>query len=180
MRNRGNHTVTNRLPATFALIGLVAGLSITGCGGASHQAPDANVPLPAATATLRQATVSQWASLVAQQKATLEKALKPWEKNSCSSLSLDYPLCYATLITLQYTAETTNLVLKEASDPDQANYLGTPPAEISDLVAQTVDAANTAGSLAGRKKTRATAGALKFKAALDDLQSSYAGWAPYL
>jgi hypothetical protein len=156
---------------------LLAGL--TGCGGGSDaEVQPAATPSP--TPTGKQATVQQWASLIAQQDQKLDETLGQWHEDDCSALSLDYPLCEIKFMTLGTVAKTLDIQLQGATSESSPSYLGEPPSEVATLVQETVDAAHEAATLADDPDVKDVGVAVRFEGAVDALSTAYAGWAPYL
>jgi hypothetical protein len=134
---------------------------------------------------VRQATIGQYASVVAQYG---QKVRDVWaEQHSClPGDRTDFP-CTIGWLSLGATVQTFAISMQMAADPDADSWLGEPPAEIERLVAETLDAASVAQNAAEeRTNDQCETGAECEPAeralwqSAGDLVSQIDAWEPYL
>lgn len=133
-------------------------------------------------------TVSQWASIVAEQKASLEAWKSDWDTNECSVAGT--LLCELKTITGATVAQTVSISLASPQTRTATNYIGTPPSEIRGLYTDTRDAADAAATAGKAWSDNCSAGAaagsdcgallFQFNSASDALESKFQAWAPYI
>lgn len=138
------------------------------------------------------ATTAQYASLVAKQRATLDKHLEEMLGADCDWSSpgqVDRPglvVCTMGTLGMEWGAETLNLVLEGAQKPGVPAYVGAPPAEIQTLVTDTVTASTTLVKAAKAADDCVTTDGpdcmsklLAFSFAMTGMQGQLAAWDPY-
>ena len=185
-----------------AVIGVGLGLvmALAGCAGAS-EAPSGVVATSASpttpsppTTTTADATVAQYASIVAKQQASMVKTLDDLLSDNCDWTTpgkVDrrpgYGSCGMQMMTANFAAQTLHLVLEGAQKPGAPAYIGTPPDEIKSIVADTMTAADTLVNASENAKsctnTPAPADCPKslfevFRA-MTGMQAQFAAWGPY-
>lgn len=153
-------------------------------------------PTPAAdeetTPTQEASTVEQWASVVAVQQAEWADWQQGWDDATCSSLAASDGAidCSIMLTTAVFMTQTTKIETSAATTPSAGQFIAEePPAEVAELWAETTEAAAVAAD-AGAAWDDAGCGtssstdciglAFDFGSAIDDLQSSFTAWTPYL
>lgn len=171
-------------PAATLLAASSLLLALTGCSGTpGHIAPAVTAKsTPTPTEDLR-----PWASLIAEQEQAYAKWRNPWDKDSCSALSLDTMPCGVEIMTGQFTAMTIALDVDGAVRAGGPTYLGSPPSQIANLWSETKAAADAASSdgqawsdkCAGKSDDSCIALAAALTRDLDTLQTTFAGWKPY-
>lgn len=161
-------------------------LLLSACGASNE--PAASDVQPAAETEASGATVEQFASLISEERRPVDEWLEDWDDNTCSTLSVadGDPLCEASLISGGFVANTAQIVMEGATKEGAAAYIGLPPDEIEGIWQETYDAA-TAASEAGEAIPDDCSTAddcvgkvMDFTMAMDDLQSKYDAWAPYI
>ena len=132
-------------------------------------------------------TVSQWASIVAEQKSSLEDWKSKWDADTCSVAATF--TCKIETLTGATIAKTIAISLASPETSTATNYIGTPPSEIRSLYADTraaADSAQSAGDAWSAACSGSTAGddctglLFKFSSAVDALETKMQGWSPYL
>ena len=83
------------------------------------------------------ATAEQYASIVAQNQGGLLDAVK--SHDDCLAGQAPELACGLNGLTLEMTANTVATSLRAAQKADAPGYIGLPPAEIADLVQDTMD-----------------------------------------
>jgi len=164
---------------------------LSGCS--ASEPSTAPTPTPSEQQVEETSTVAQWASLIAQQKATWEEWEADWDAASCSGIvagSESGAMCRIRMMSAMYQAQTTAIEYELATGPGKKGFIAEqPPAEIASLFAETVDAsaaardAGMAWDAAGC--TTSAAGdcptlSVTFDRAIGDLMSEFDAWAPYL
>lgn len=189
MKTQGTRHITALLALTAALLGVGGCADANGDAGPGEDA--ATTPTPTASAEAspaeEEADPAPWLSLIAVETARLEDATASWDEAICSSsvVADGAPDCGAMMTTLSLVADTSAITLRGAVDEASPSYLGDVPAELADVWAGTLDAAEAA-SAAGAAATSACPGdgclsaAFVFEMALGDLDESFTAWAPYL
>jgi hypothetical protein len=176
--------------------------ALAGCGGEKQAAAVAvksqaatATPTPSDTTTTEtgEATVAQYASLLARQKASMGKSLDEMLGDHCdwgTPGSVDtrpgYMTCGIGVLSINLQAQTLHAVLDGSAKPGVPAYIGAPPAEIKSLVDETMTAADTLAATSD-KATKCTsddaagctATLFDFERAMDDLQTEFAAWSPY-
>lgn len=162
-----------------------------GCGGSEDGAAD-----PAtATTTALTATVSQYASIVAEHRPELAERLSA---SSRCLLLLSGERChefdYIAMAGIETFAARLGAALTSASAPSAESYIGAPPDEIADLVERTIDATDAAAdaftawsdgncAIPNTERTPAsdcTARGAQASFAGSDVEDAFAAWEPYL
>lgn len=158
--------------------------TLASCGG-DQPGPEAIAgPSPTAAG----ATVSQFASLIAPYERDWNDQVATVE-DDCRRVDT-LVACNLGYVTLSLLAETVHLVLTGAVDsPDSPDYLGEPPAEISRLIDQTLEAAESVPAAVETWRDsdcvdpladECLAEALNLRRAVGDLTAAYDSWRPYL
>ncbi len=161
-------------------VALVLLVALTACGGGGETSSIDSAPTPSASASSDEATVRQYASLIAEQETDLQQQIE--QARDCGIAFTD--TCRITALSLRYNAETLNISLDGATKPGVPAYIGPVPAELDSLVADTKRAAlaivdqyeaevSTCGTdcIGAHTRYGITAGRLA-----DELR----GWSPYL
>lgn len=176
--------------ATLAL----AALMLAGCGStvesesAVEAEPVADSPVEEPTST-----VAQWASLIAQQKASWEDWEQSWDESSCSGVTAGAEaggMCRIQLLGATYQTQTTTIEYELAMSPGKKGFIAEePPSEIATLFTATQEAAIAARD-AGEDWDAADCSltpasdcgalAVSFDRAIGELQSQFDAWSPYL
>lgn len=172
-----------------ALAVAVALFAAAGCGVSDNGAePEPTGASPTATAQAT-ATNAQWASLVATHERDWREQAAKVEENCLDPAALF--ACTLGYETLSLKAQTIEIVIDgAATNADSDNYLGEPPAELTDLVANLIEAAVpvepavTAWQETGCEDPLSLdCGAAESRAmvmAVGDLTEAFDAWAPYL
>jgi hypothetical protein len=167
-----------RLLAVAALSLLLTGCAATAApSGEPTTAPATSAPTSDTAPTLR-----QWASVVAEQKTSLDGWQSRWDVAQCSGSDGSNSPCGAQLLEASFIAETISMSL------DSAANKGTPPREIRELATAT-----TASSVDADKAGKAWVASCNSAAAAECaglsgrveitmrmLETKFAAWAPYL
>lgn len=159
-------------------------LALTGCSATPEPTPAPTVDASGST------TIAQWASVVAEQKATFEEWKTDWDSELCSVDASDFA-CAARTLTGTFIAQTISITLTTAVTPTAlTGYLADePPAEIKTLWTDTTRAADDfmAAGKVWSDSCNANAQAegcdvvlFKFGSAADALERKFAAWSPYL
>ncbi|TFC20063.1 hypothetical protein E3O19_01445 [Cryobacterium algoritolerans] len=165
-------------PPVIILAGLIA-LAFTGCTS-TPSAPAAATATPTPYST--EASVSQWDSVVAGQKDTLDRWQTKWDKDQCSGSDGSTSPCRGELLEGSMIASTISMTLGTGAGKD------TPPAEISGLYASTAGLAHDAAAAGQAWQDSCNATAAPECAGLSGsmeismrvLSMTFAKWAPYL
>jgi hypothetical protein len=185
-------------------VGLGLVLALAGCAGTNGTAAEtvttsassATTPSPTNT-TKSGATVAQYSSIVAKQKASIGKTLDMMLSDTCDWTtpgSVDTvsgsSACGLSVLTVNFEAQTLQLVFVGAQKPGAPAYIGAPPDEIKSLVSDTKAAADTLASTSD-KANPCTAPAVSpdsaacvkalfdFYRAMTDMKAQFAAWGPY-
>jgi hypothetical protein len=172
----------------------VIALAAIGCSGGDDDTDAAEASTTTAvdetTTTEATATVGQFASIVAQYRPHITELLP-----SVGDCELDLvsgqrcgEVSSIDMLTLSITAETLRTVLSGAGDPSSRTFVGAVPAEIEDLVADTLEEAgfvaeqaNIDGTTEPCRPDGSTAGTCAFFFLhVRSLERVLAGWDPYL
>lgn len=188
-------------------LGVLALVVLVACGGSD---PETTAPTtagettttteattttePARTTTTRlQATVEQYASIIAEHGTDLRANLE-----SARECALTYPDCGLAAIietvTAGLEADTLFLLLTDGQSPSSDLFIGEPPAELDDLIARTSGAAHLFSDLvesfeaagcqtdtpAPEILDECNADLLRADGYARDLQGALEAWAPYL
>lgn len=128
-------------------LGIVLVLTLAACGGGSDDTGSTtSTTKPAATTTtIETATISQYASIVAEDQAELLAKID--EADGCVGLYEPYACSISASLaafTAQLTAQSLHIRLTAADDdkPNNGHYIGAVPEEIEKLVADTISAAD--------------------------------------
>ena len=166
-------------------------LALTGCGGGSARTAAAgttstrsptSTTSTSAEANAPAATVEQYASIIAKERADISEAadtLKP-----CAIDQSGF-VCVITLMSVGLEAQTLDIELGGASidGPGNQLYIGPPPVELAKLVADTRAAAQDVQTKADAydacKRSCGDEFAQAYFAA-NDLNDQVAAWEPYL
>jgi hypothetical protein len=130
------------------------------------------------------ATTEQWASEIAKLRSSYDDAQASWDGATCSAMAApDAPDCNAWMVTMGYVADTAQITLDGLQNEAGPTYLGAPPEEIVELLAQTTESATNA-SAAGQEVScpgdACLSTAFEFERAWKALGEQFAGWDPYL
>lgn len=178
---------------------LLASLSACGSDSAGEppgQAASASTAAPTESTTptpeVDTATVEQYASIVAKNQDLKKQIGTMSDCDWLGSGSLDADpasiVCQAGVLTLSFQAGTLSTSLKSAQKPGVPAFIGSPPAEIEALVADTVSASDAlekaaaAANKAGCEQTAAgKCAALRIDVmqAMGDLERELYAWEPY-
>jgi hypothetical protein len=162
---------------------------ITACGGSSDEpskSAASAVSSPVATAsaspTVKTATIGQYASIVAEQRAAISERAK--ELEGCVLDASDF-VCKAGVLSASLEAQTLDIKLESAGvdGPGNQVFIGAPPDEIAALVAETRAAAKALqakADLASECKGKCISEFADASFAASDLNDKLAGWEPYL
>jgi ABC-type phosphate transport system substrate-binding protein len=171
-------------------ISIVAALATVGCSASNENAaPDPTPSTVPTTAAADTATVEQWASLVAPFAREWNDQVEQTEDDCLDPLTLF--ACTAGYYILGANAARYVIILEGAQDiPDVDHYLGEPPAEIADLIddtvetAEAVDPAVTTWQETGCDDPLSldcgVVESLTMDMAVGDLTEAFDAWAPYL
>jgi hypothetical protein len=169
-----------------ALGAVIAILALSGCSAGSNAAGAISSPSPSPTKD-GDRTLSQWASVVAEQTAYLAAWKQKWDADLCSAASGFN--CSLQTLSGTFVATTVNVSLKiPESKTAIKGYIGTPPSEIRSLyadtrrLAQAADDAGAAWVASCNAKTAPECATLlfKFSSAVDSLETKFTAWSPYL
>lgn len=164
----------------------VLALLLSSCGASTD--PVETDAQPVAETEESGATVEQFASLISEERRSVDEWIEDWHDNTCSTLSVadGDPLCETSLISGSLIADTAKITMEGATKEGVPAYIGQPPEEITSIWQETFDAATTA-SEAGEAIPEDCSSAddcvgkvMDFTMAMDDLQGKYDAWAPYL
>mgnify|MGYP004701472481 CR=1 FL=1 len=167
---------------------LAGGLVLSGCApqtppAETPQSTEATAAPPDAEGALPEATVSQWASVVASVDRETRDAFTDWDTGECLP-SDDNPLCKVAMLGMESRAQVVSLELKAAGNPDAPAFIGAAPDEIAPLVASTRAAADAAaeaaGTAAGCPEAPCVADAASAISTYSRLIAELDSWAPYL
>ncbi len=167
------------------LLAVAALLTGAACSTGSQPVAVSSTP-SATTTTTKTATVAQYASIVSRQKAAI--GTLPHELQQECNLSGSGPvtlICQTKILTLHYSAETLSMALDGARKEGVPAYIGAPPAEIRNLVQETIGTASEVGREAREAHQCVTTGGtcgtamLLFRTDLPDLDQQFAAWRPY-
>lgn len=176
------------MPKTFLATLVAAAFIITGCSApADTTTTDAQ---PAAEAEESGPSVEEFASIIAESRRDVDDWLDTWDDNECSSIGVsagtDIFACELSLTSGGYVAENARLKLASATNEDAPVYIGDPPESIGIIWQSTEDTA-TAASEAGDEipddcstDDECAGRVMTFLMAMEDLQSKYDSWAPYM
>ena len=165
-------------------------LAMTGCSSVPTSSEILEeTPSPTASAS-SEVSVERWAGIVAEQQLTLDDWSQKWDGNSCSALSIEFPLCGAALLSGSYISQTMHITIWGPTVRGGNTYLGTVPAEIEDLYAETIELTEEA-KVAGEAWQASTCSAdasgegctslaFTLENALGAVKTKFAAWAPYL
>ena len=191
---------TGILAGMVTTVGVAVALSgcaatASGTSTSSTTRTSAGVASSSTTSAVNPATVAQYASLVAKQKANMMPTLDELLSDNCSWVSpgaVDvrpgYMTCAMSVLTVSMQAQTVVAVLEGAQKRGVPAFVGTPPAEIKSLLDDTLasaealktasDAANPC-TMPGADNADCIASLFAFKSALDDMKAQFAAWDPY-
>ena len=190
-----------------AVVGLSLGLlpALAGCAGTSGtagvvatSAPSTASPTPATTTTADGgATVAQYASLVAKQKANIGKTLDQMLSDDCDWTTPGHVdrlsggiTCGVSVLTVNFEAQTLQAVLVGAQKAEAPAYIGAPPDEIKSIVADTKTVADTLASSSSTANPftfpavspdspQCVKALFDFHRAMTNMQAQFAAWGPY-
>jgi hypothetical protein len=179
---------------TLLLAVLLAGC--TPSPAATTTSPPAQTPTPTASAssTRTTATVAQYASLVAKNKADYVKQIDTLlDSKRCALTSPGHVdvsgsiVCGAGIFIVGMQADTLSLTLNGAMDPTKPKvFIGEPPAEIKPLITETTSASDKVKTASQASSDCATAdgdGCTKklfdLYLALTGMRSQFEAWKPY-
>ena len=156
--------------------------------------PSSSLVNAASTTGPGQATVAQYASIVAKQRAGIGKNLDDMMSSNCDWTmpgSVDtrpgYKTCAIQVFTINLKAHSLQMVLQGAQNPEGPASIGAPPDEIKSLVADTITAARTLESESDKANPCTAPGAsadcvtilFDFARAMTAMQAQFAAWSPY-
>lgn len=171
-------------------IAMVAALAVAGCNAPNEDTDaDPTATAAATTAAAETATVEQWASLVAAHEREWRDQAEGVEENCLDPATLI--ACTLGYHTLSIQAQTIEIVMDGAvNSPDVDHYLGDPPAEVSDLVGNMIEAAaavepavtdwQDTGCDDPLSLECGVVESLAMDSAVDDMTQAFDAWAPYL
>lgn len=176
------------MPKRFLAALVAAAFIFTGCSASGE--PTTTDAQPAAEAETSGPASEEFASIIAQSRRDVDEWLDTWDENGCSSIGIttgtDIMACELSLISGGLIAETSRLKLDSATKIEAPAYIGDPPDEINIIWQSTEDAA-TAASEAGENLPDVCESdegcgrkIIDFLMAMEDLQSSYDSWEPYM
>lgn len=141
--------------------------ALAGCGGGSPPAPRASAPAPPPSATPAGATLQQYASVIARSAPSIRSNAKSIRK--CAFGAMAAQTCALVRFSATLDPKTLTLRLRTVMQND-----GSPPAEIADLVSQTM---SDAGQTVRAAKSGASYESLSLvmQTLVEDLDS----WKPY-
>lgn len=191
------HTHRRRLNPRLAGL-IVAALLLTGCSkAAAPQSNDteANPPQGDDAATPNsavddEATIRQWASMLAEHRRHTDDVVSELDGNACFSLEDSYPACDTWLTTASIQSETILIVIDGALKHGGPTKVDAPPAEISNLVQSTRDAAQ--GVVDAHEPWSSECFAtdapgddcislsFELRRAISSLQGQFDSWSPYM
>lgn len=162
--------------AAAAVVLVVLGVAFAaysaGAGQPNSAAPSPSAPSP----TVKVATVGQYAGIINSQAVDIRETWTKFERDCVlvDKLSL---ACQLYVLTLDAEAKTLDLTLQTAAKPTAPKFIGVPPEEIRQLVADTAEAARALDA-AGPDDGDADVGAV-WRAG-GDLINVLDRWAPYI
>jgi hypothetical protein len=179
-------TVTTSRTGVAAVAALLIGL-VPPCSAGSPRpdgAPNA-VVIPRSTAA-PQATVEDFAAVVAEHHAEWDDQVETTESD-CLDPALTFA-CGAGYLTLGMQGDIIQLSLSALHKSGTAAYIGEPPEEIEDLVAETEDAGAAVGDAADEldaagcadpMASDCTTQLIALESAIDELTGKLDAWAVY-
>lgn len=134
------------------------------------------------------ASVQQFASVIAESRGDVDDWLADWHEATCSTLATESgdPTCQALLLGGGLTAETAKLKIEGATKPGVPAYIGEPPEEIAIIRGATEKVAVAAADAGEALPDDCSADSecvkkvFAFVTAMEDLQSKYDAWEPYM
>lgn len=163
-----------------------AALLLTGCGADTQTSPvEASATTPAAADGT--ATVDEYAAKISELHGTVDDWVSTWDDSGCTSTDLTSdPLCNAYAVTGSLDAIAAGMAVGTLSKTGAPGYVGDPPAEVAELYATTLTAADAALD-AGEKYSgldcpesdECSAALLKVHGAMRTLKSEFSKWTPY-
>jgi hypothetical protein len=152
-----------------AITSLLILVALVGCTPGEPTRPTVVEPTPASPSpTVERATAKQYGQLVGPLITRIRAAWKKFEDNDCATAGTLPCRLYAS--TLEMETQTLFIALKE--EP-----LGAPPAELQELVSDTIDAAEAVDK---NIDTEGNPDPLQLPIAMGDLAGVFDRWEPYL
>lgn len=161
-------------------VGVLATIVLTGCGGGGDApaAPRSSTSSSSSTSTVPKRSIAEVASVVAQQRARIEKLQA--DLADCPSVN-DMQQLSCTFVVRRVNAEggITLKALKEMQGPRM-------PDEVAGLFEETYAAANELTTVDetpcedGKLSAECSASTYAAQRATEDLLAKFDGWAPYL
>lgn len=146
-------------------------LTVAGCAGADDSATGGS-------------SSDQWVDIAGQFKITIGEDLAAWDDAGCSpEVVEDEPGCDAYVYIMGTRAGDIQKTFEEAVEPGAGGYIGTPPAELEDVIDQTREAATeaaTAYDSVDCPGPDCTTTSGDFMSAYNDLDTAFSLWDPYL
>ena len=183
-------TSATPLRVVALLTGLFVVSAVAACGSGDTTAksadaspsPIASTAVDSAAAAHPTASVAQYASIIAKERADFAESAE--KLRPCAIDSSDF-VCVATLLSASLQAETLDIQLEGASvdGPNNQLYIGPPPAEIESLVADTRSAAQEVQARADAYDACSSRCEDEFAQAYfaaSDLDDQLKAWEPYL
>lgn len=180
----------------IVLLPLLLGPVLAGCGDGSDGANDGRrteKPIASTEVADAGATVEQYASIIARNGELRDDLDEMAGCDWLGSGSLDYDpeliVCQVGLFGLTMTSDTLAISLEGAAKEGVPAYIGAPPKEIEQLVAETIESANalTAAATAANDADCAQVGSGQCSSlrsgtmrAIANLERTIDAWAPYL
>lgn len=167
--------------------------SLTAPSSSSAQPTQPTQTNEATTDAIPSATVAQFASIVAKSRPDLDEMLETLSGPDCDWFSpgaVDVKsqsiVCSAGLTTVGLQAQTLSVSLVGASKEGVPAYVGSVPAELTSIVADTTAAADVLGAASDKArdcvydaKPGCEAKLLEFRRGISSLRSQLAAWSPY-
>lgn len=172
------------IPASAALV-----LALTACGsGPEPEQPAVSAVEQADTVPEGTVSVERYAGEIAALQVDLDEWFADWEETGCSLMSSQEDLiCSTYAMTGALTAEAVGTSVRTLSNEDAPGFVGHPPAEVADLYAETLesaDAADAAGEayneLECPEDDECLSATVTVIRALEDLDSEFTKWSPYI
>lgn len=173
------------------LLLVISGVAlVAGCAGATEDNEATDAPpksqedsSESPNSTRHDATTEQWASLVARKETAIRESHNVWENSECRHYAVTDE-CKRQMDDIGNAATGLVTVITNGKDVEHDDYIGDPPAEIADLLDDTLLAAEASANStttliedwdsesgqAGRVDTHAIYGLL-----IENLD----GWKPY-
>lgn len=186
----------NRTAPAVALATAALALILAGCSSAPEPAEPSSEPEPMqeqAVVDEPESTPEQWASVVAVEKDSWDEWYEDSWDGQCDFILANNDaggLCRLAMLSASFMSQTSAINIGRMSDPDGLKQIADePPAEIADLYASTLSAAETleeraaawdGASCSSEVKDECIALGREFEYAIDDLRDEFTAWSPYL